>query len=69
MKNAKYIFMGLCISTILLCMLNSCSLEKRVIITTRGHEVTYPDGYNVPGFELHDFNRAPRDTIINYRIR
>lgn len=61
--------MGLCTSTILLCMLNSCSLEKRVIITTIGHEVTYPDGYNVPGFELHDFNRAPRDTIINYRIR
>lgn len=61
--------MGLCISTILLCIFNSCSLEKRIIVTTRGHEATYPDGYNVPGFELHDFNRAPRDTITNYRIR
>lgn len=69
MKKTKYIFMGMCIVATLLCMLNCCSLEKRVIVTTRGHEATYPSEHKVPKFELYDFDSAPRDTVLNYRIR
>lgn len=69
MKKSKYIFIGLCIIVTPLCMFNSCSLEKRVIVTTRGHEATYPNEHRIPRFELHDFDSAPRDTILNYRIR
>lgn len=62
--------MVLCISGIFLSMLNSCGLEKRVIVTTRGHEATYPNGHQTPRYDLlQDYGDSPRDTVLNYRIR
>ena len=70
MKKTKCnIIIGMFIFATLLCMLNSCSLEKRVIVTTRGHGATYLNGHNFPKFELPDLVSVPRDTVLNYKIR
>lgn len=69
MKEFKHKFAVLGIGTMLLGMLGACSLEKRVVVTTRGYEATYPNGHQSPGYELlHDYDSSPRDTVLNYRI-
>lgn len=70
MKKSKHIFPGLSIGVMILLMLSSCGLEKRVIVTTRGYEATFPDHNQVHGYELlQDDDSSPRDTVLNYRIK
>lgn len=62
--------MGLVISATFLVILNSCGLEKRVVVTTRGYETAYPNGSQTPRYDLlQDYDSFPRDTIINYQVK
>lgn len=70
MKKSKYRFMGLLIGSVCLGMLNSCGLEKRVIVTTRGHEASFPHKQYIPRCELlQEYDTFPRDTVMNYKIK
>ena len=69
MKKYRFIFMGLSISAVIFCMLSSCGLEKRVIVTTRGHEATLWNSHKYNNDILQTDCNLPRDTVINYQIK
>ena len=56
-------------SILLIAMLCSCSLEKRVIVTTKNHEGTIWDSHNFNSDNFGDNSPFPRDTVINYKLR
>lgn len=68
------VYMGKCryvlVALLLMAILNSCNLEKRVVVTTRGYDSSRD--YEIPDFKYRgyyvDDNSLPRDTVFNYRF-
>ncbi len=70
MKKFKYIlFVSLfgIAGSVLLC---SCSLDKRVVITTGRQDASILYGsQNTPKILPWDYEICPRDTVLNYKIK